>query len=235
MNNPRSSIVKLPIIIRQLTGKRPAIGRRLGSPSSSSDGDIPERPTSSPVPLTTLTEMSGLINIVIVKVTEFGVHALTSWTRNNLFRPLHLCLITFTTAAAFLRLILDFSGLQRNDSAKKLNSSRGATMKLSHMRQAKLGRLVISVAHRRSATTAAAAVPLSRHESQKRRDWNTFGPYLKNRTRPVSLSYCSRNHVLDFLRYLDQFGKTRVHSHGCVFFGQLDPPALCPLPSALSP
>lgn len=74
---------------------------------------------------------------------------------------------------------------------------------------------------------AGTSVPLSRYESQKRRDWNTFGQYLKNQTPPVSLSHCNCNHVLEFLRYLDQFGKTRVHSHGCVFFGQPDP---CPLP-----
>lgn len=72
--------------------------------------------------------------------------------------------------------------------------------------------------------------PLSRYESQKRRDWNTFGQYLKNQTPPVSLSHCNYNHVLEFLRYLDQFGKTKVHLHGCVFFGQPDPPAPCTCP-----
>lgn len=72
--------------------------------------------------------------------------------------------------------------------------------------------------------------PLSRYESQKRRDWNTFGQYLKNQRPPVSLSHCNCNHVLDFLRYLDQFGKTKVHMHGCVFFGQPDPPAPCTCP-----
>ncbi|GLU13809.1 hypothetical protein SLE2022_304190 [Rubroshorea leprosula] len=71
---------------------------------------------------------------------------------------------------------------------------------------------------------------LSRYESQKRRDWNTFGQYLKNQRPPVMLSQCNCNHVLDFLRYLDQFGKTKVHLHGCVFFGQPDPPASCTCP-----
>ncbi|KAM3700505.1 hypothetical protein ACB098_05G101800 [Castanea mollissima] len=47
---------------------------------------------------------------------------------------------------------------------------------------------------------AAAPPPLSRYESQKRRDWNTFGQYLRNQTPPVSLSQCNCNHVLDFLR-----------------------------------
>ncbi|XWS15835.1 hypothetical protein CRYUN_Cryun34aG0035800 [Craigia yunnanensis] len=72
--------------------------------------------------------------------------------------------------------------------------------------------------------------PLSRYESQKRRDWNSFGQYLKNLRPPVALSQCNCNHVLDFLRYLDQFGKTKVHLHSCIFFGQPDPPAPCTCP-----
>jgi len=76
----------------------------------------------------------------------------------------------------------------------------------------------------------AVPAPLSRYESQKRRDWNTFGQYLKNQRPPVSLSQCNCNNVLDFLRYLDQFGKTKVHINGCVFFGQPDPPAPCTCP-----
>ncbi|XP_074336516.1 protein LIGHT-DEPENDENT SHORT HYPOCOTYLS 10-like [Apium graveolens] len=75
-----------------------------------------------------------------------------------------------------------------------------------------------------------APAPLSRYESQKRRDWNTFGQYLKNQRPPVSLSQCNCNHVLEFLRYLDQFGKTKVHLLGCVFYGQPDPPAPCTCP-----
>ncbi|KAA0057039.1 protein LIGHT-DEPENDENT SHORT HYPOCOTYLS 10-like [Cucumis melo var. makuwa] len=81
-----------------------------------------------------------------------------------------------------------------------------------------------------SRTTTTTTAALSRYESQKRRDWNTFGQYLKNQTPPVSLSQCNCNHVLEFLRYLDQFGKTKVHLHGCVFFGQPDPPAPCTCP-----
>ncbi|CAN1229510.1 Protein LIGHT-DEPENDENT SHORT HYPOCOTYLS 10 [Linum perenne] len=34
----------------------------------------------------------------------------------------------------------------------------------------------------------------SRYESQKRRDWNTFGQYLKNQRPPVPLSHCNCNH-----------------------------------------
>lgn len=73
-------------------------------------------------------------------------------------------------------------------------------------------------------------VPLSRYESQKRRDWNTFGQYLRNQRPPVALSQCNSNHVLEFLRYLDQFGKTKVHLQGCLFFGQTEPPGPCTCP-----
>ncbi|XP_057751980.1 protein LIGHT-DEPENDENT SHORT HYPOCOTYLS 10-like [Arachis stenosperma] len=71
---------------------------------------------------------------------------------------------------------------------------------------------------------------LSRYESQKRRDWNTFGQYLKNQRPSVELAQCNCNHVLDFLRYLDQFGKTKVHNQGCMFYGQPEPPAPCTCP-----
>ncbi|XP_022147983.1 protein LIGHT-DEPENDENT SHORT HYPOCOTYLS 10 [Momordica charantia] len=70
----------------------------------------------------------------------------------------------------------------------------------------------------------------SRYESQKRRDWNTFCQYLKNQRPSVPLSNCSCNHVLEFLRYLDQFGKTKVHHHGCMFYGHPEPPAPCTCP-----
>ncbi|RWV85642.1 hypothetical protein GW17_00052551 [Ensete ventricosum] len=49
----------------------------------------------------------------------------------------------------------------------------------------------------------------SRYESQKRRDWNTFRQYLRNHRPPLELSRCSGANVLEFLRYLDQFGKTK--------------------------
>lgn len=70
----------------------------------------------------------------------------------------------------------------------------------------------------------------SRYESQKRRDWNTFGQYLRNHRPPLELSRCSGAHVLEFLRYLDQFGKTKVHAPGCPFFGQPCPPGPCSCP-----
>ncbi|VFR00577.1 unnamed protein product [Cuscuta campestris] len=77
---------------------------------------------------------------------------------------------------------------------------------------------------------AAAAGSSSRYENQKRRDWNTFGQYLKNHRPPLALSRCSGAHVLEFLRYLDQFGKTKVHNQICPFYGHPNPPVPCPCP-----
>ncbi|KAG6423637.1 hypothetical protein SASPL_114039 [Salvia splendens] len=70
----------------------------------------------------------------------------------------------------------------------------------------------------------------SRYESQKRRDWNTFLQYLKNQRPPIPISLSNSTQVISFLRYLDQFGKTKVHLLPCVFFGQPDPPAPCACP-----
>ncbi|GAB2298358.1 hypothetical protein Dimus_032425 [Dionaea muscipula] len=81
-----------------------------------------------------------------------------------------------------------------------------------------------------SATTTTSSSSSSRYENQKRRDWNTFGQYLKNHKPPLALSRCSGAHVLEFLRYLDQFGKTKVHTPICPFYGHPNPPAPCPCP-----
>ncbi|GMH18867.1 hypothetical protein Nepgr_020708 [Nepenthes gracilis] len=81
-----------------------------------------------------------------------------------------------------------------------------------------------------ASSSAATQVTLSRYENQKRRDWNTFGQYLCNHRPPLSLPRCSGAHVLEFLRYLDQFGKTKVHIQMCPFFGHPNPPAPCPCP-----
>ncbi|WZY72888.1 hypothetical protein YC2023_005128 [Brassica napus] len=81
-----------------------------------------------------------------------------------------------------------------------------------------------------SSSGGSATTHLSRYENQKRRDWNTFGQYLRNHRPPLSLSRCSGAHVLEFLRYLDQFGKTKVHTQLCPFFGHPNPPAPCACP-----
>ncbi|CAL9023519.1 unnamed protein product [Prunus brigantina] len=81
-----------------------------------------------------------------------------------------------------------------------------------------------------SSSSSSSPASSSRYENQKRRDWNTFGQYLKNHRPPLSLSRCSGAHVLEFLRYLDQFGKTKVHTPICPFYGHPNPPAPCPCP-----
>lgn len=77
---------------------------------------------------------------------------------------------------------------------------------------------------------SSPAAPPSRYESQKRRDWNTFLQYLQNHKPPLTLARCSGAHVIEFLKYLDQFGKTKVHITGCPYFGHPNPPAPCACP-----
>ncbi|KAM0948087.1 putative ALOG domain-containing protein [Dioscorea sansibarensis] len=79
-------------------------------------------------------------------------------------------------------------------------------------------------------SSSSSSHQLSRYESQKRRDWNTFLQYLKNHKPPLTLARCSGAHVIEFLKYLDQFGKTKVHASGCNYFGQPSPPAPCACP-----
>ncbi|RDX95001.1 Protein LIGHT-DEPENDENT SHORT HYPOCOTYLS 6, partial [Mucuna pruriens] len=76
----------------------------------------------------------------------------------------------------------------------------------------------------------SSPAPPSRYESQKRRDWNTFLQYLQNHKPPLTLARCSGAHVIEFLKYLDQFGKTKVHITGCPYFGHPNPPAPCACP-----
>ncbi|CAN4101075.1 unnamed protein product [Withania somnifera] len=76
-------------------------------------------------------------------------------------------------------------------------------------------------------STTPSTEPPSRYESQKRRDWNTFLQYLRNHKPPLTLARCSGAHVIEFLKYLDQFGKTKVHVVGCPYFGHPNPPAPC--------
>nr|GMC52440.1 protein LIGHT-DEPENDENT SHORT HYPOCOTYLS 6-like [Ipomoea batatas]GMD18820.1 protein LIGHT-DEPENDENT SHORT HYPOCOTYLS 6-like [Ipomoea batatas] len=55
-------------------------------------------------------------------------------------------------------------------------------------------------------------------------------PYLRNHKPPLTLPRCSGAHVIEFLKYLDQFGKTKVHVTGCPHFGHPNPPAPCACP-----
>nr|XP_023873992.1 protein G1-like7 [Quercus suber]POE83964.1 protein light-dependent short hypocotyls 6 [Quercus suber] len=77
----------------------------------------------------------------------------------------------------------------------------------------------------------SASVTGNWYDSQKRRDWNTFLQYLGKQEPPITLARCNEYHVLDFLRYWDQFEKTKVHLTGCPYFGNPEPPGpcICPL------
>lgn len=87
-----------------------------------------------------------------------------------------------------------------------------------------------AVSHQAEQSSPAAAAPLSRYESQKRRDWNTFLQYLRNHKPPLTLARCSGANVIEFMKYLDQFGKTKVHVTGCPYFGHPNPPSPCTCP-----
>lgn len=81
----------------------------------------------------------------------------------------------------------------------------------------------------------------NRYETNKRQDWNKFVQYLKNHHHthgqpPLSVRRCSGSHVLGFLKYLDQFGETKVHNVSCKYHGQAysSVACCCPLKEAWS-
>lgn len=69
-----------------------------------------------------------------------------------------------------------------------------------------------------------------RYLQQKGRDWNTFMRYLENRQPKLTLSKVRGTHVLEFLKSIEQVGKTLVHESGCPYFGNPNPPAPCACP-----
>ncbi|CAL9754395.1 unnamed protein product, partial [Musa acuminata subsp. burmannicoides] len=71
------------------------------------------------------------------------------------------------------------------------------------------------------ARAQASPAPLSRYEAQKRRDWNTFLQYLRNQRPPLALAGCGGAQVIEFLRYLDQFGKTKAWGSLDALIGRL--------------
>lgn len=49
------------------------------------------------------------------------------------------------------------------------------------------------------------------------------------------MASCGGAHVVEFLKYMDPFAKTKVHATGCFYFGQgppPPPPCSCPLKQA---
>ncbi|WOG89583.1 hypothetical protein DCAR_0208821 [Daucus carota subsp. sativus] len=75
----------------------------------------------------------------------------------------------------------------------------------------------------------------NRYEIYKCQDWNKFLHYLKNYSQgrgqpPLSVRRCSGSHVLGFLKYLDQFGGTKVHKMSCEYYGQAYSSVACSCP-----
>jgi len=67
------------------------------------------------------------------------------------------------------------------------------------------------------------------------RSWHTFTRYLAAHRPPLELCRCSGAQVLEFLRYLGRFGKTRVHAPLCAAYGGpavAAAPCQCPLRQA---
>lgn len=62
--------------------------RRLIFPATSTNGNITKSPTCCPVSLAALAEMPRLVNVIVVEVTKFSLHALTSRAWDDLLRPL---------------------------------------------------------------------------------------------------------------------------------------------------
>ncbi|XP_045808894.1 protein LIGHT-DEPENDENT SHORT HYPOCOTYLS 4-like [Trifolium pratense] len=128
----------------------------------------------------------------------------------------------------------EFESLSNNKEMMNTNP----TMNITNTSSSSSAMMAISTSSSTSASSSSTTSPPSistttspsRYENQKRRDWNTFGQYLRNHRPPLSLSRCSGANVLEFLRYLDQFGKTKVHTQICPFYGHPNPPAPCPCP-----
>lgn len=75
----------------------------------------------------------------------------------------------------------------------------------------------------------------SRYEIIKRQDWNDFVQYLKNHHHAhgqplLSVRRCSGPQVLGYLKYLDQFGGTKVHNTSCKYYGQAHSSVACSCP-----
>ncbi|PON36759.1 hypothetical protein PanWU01x14_325740 [Parasponia andersonii] len=85
-------------------------GRVLVLAAASPHRDVPHGATSSPVSLTSFTEMARLVDIVIVVVAEFGVHTITTRTWQNLIRLLQgfLLGVIIGCIALFLVCLRDF-------------------------------------------------------------------------------------------------------------------------------
>ncbi|KAF3956679.1 hypothetical protein CMV_018221 [Castanea mollissima] len=75
------------------------------------------------------------------------------------------------------------------------------------------------------ADQSSSPAPPTRYESQKRRDWNTFGQYLKNQRCASTPAMCSGTHEIKLSRLLYLLAQINVHNTGCPYFGHPNPRA----------
>ncbi|KAI7731131.1 hypothetical protein M8C21_033596 [Ambrosia artemisiifolia] len=80
---------------------------------------------------------------------------------------------------------------------------------------------------RGEASALSGSTQLSSYETKKQLDWGMFVQYLKYRKPPVPFVECNSEHVIEFLKYQNKFGDTRVHIQSCLLYGQPNPTAAC--------
>ncbi|CAI5480814.1 unnamed protein product [Closterium sp. Yama58-4] len=78
------------------------------------------------------------------------------------------------------------------------------------------------------------ARPANKYDAQKQRDWNNFSQYLARHQPPVAMIRATPRHVVEYMRYMDQFGRTRVHDLGCPLYGSssVRESCVCPMKQA---
>ncbi|CAI7880667.1 unnamed protein product [Closterium sp. NIES-53] len=76
--------------------------------------------------------------------------------------------------------------------------------------------------------------PANKYDAQKQRDWNNFSQYLARHQPPVAMIRATPRHVVEYMRYMDQFGRTRVHDLGCPLYGSssVRESCVCPMKQA---
>lgn len=95
---------------------KPSMAWWLGFTATGTNRNITKSPTCRPVSLAALAEVPRLVNIIVVEVTKFGLHALASRARYDLVRPL------VRRRIFFIFIFFSLSCMQRNCRAKKLDT-----------------------------------------------------------------------------------------------------------------
>ena len=106
-------MLRIGVIEAALGGQASAAVRRrgLGFAPAGPHRHVPEGPTGCPVPLAALAEVSRLVHVVVVEVTELGLHALASRARYDLFWPFHLYRLILILTMLLMMMMINFLGL----------------------------------------------------------------------------------------------------------------------------